>query len=79
MEMRSITIIHRRTGSDIVSIETNLPSPVYPFDGNMDLTFHCAKGTAKDYVTKHFPNAVEMNRLFEIHESTERSTFSGRE
>jgi len=41
-------------GSDKITITTNLPDTIYPFDENMKMVIECAKNTGKDYIKTHF-------------------------
>lgn len=56
MKMISITIVQMRHATDKVYITTDLPDGTHPYTGTLDLTFNVAKGTAKEYCEKHFPN-----------------------
>ena len=51
---RSISILTGE-GPDKVSIETELPSTVYPFTGYLYLDFKTAAGFAERYCREHFP------------------------
>lgn len=55
MKILSAFILCGRAGGDHVSLDTDLPNPSYPYDGTLSISFVCAKGTAEEYVKKHFP------------------------
>jgi hypothetical protein len=73
MKIIRITILHRRNGSDLISLETSLPPAEFGAAG-LDLTFHAAKGTGKAFVETNFPNVP----IEEISEPTITSNFSKR-
>lgn len=56
MKIMSISIVHRKYGSDIVFIETDLPEAIHPFSSTLVLQFHAAKYTALEYCKINFPN-----------------------
>lgn len=59
----SITLISGQ-GSDKVSLETNLPNGIYPYDGKQDVNMTLAKGTGEEYLAKHFPGvAVKVIKI----------------
>jgi len=50
-------------GTDNVRLLTNLPQPIWPFDGNLTMQFEVAKGDGVEYVSKHFklePEVIKM-------------------
>lgn len=55
MIILTATIMQRKHGSDLVWLTTNLVEACYPYSQSLELTFHCAAGTARHYVAKHFP------------------------
>jgi hypothetical protein len=61
MRIISILILHRMGHADYVSLRTDLPEPVWPFKGTLDIRFDCAAGTAEVYVAQHWPEiSVEV-------------------
>jgi hypothetical protein len=44
------------SGMDEIVLTTELPSGVFPFTGNADLTLKVAHGIGEKYAEKHFPN-----------------------
>lgn len=63
MKILSAEILRLRSGTDKVVLLTNTPSP---FSGplKLDFGFQCPRGTAEDYLARHFPE-VPITRVFE--------------
>lgn len=63
IHIKSVTIL-RGHGTDDISIETDLPSGVYPFTGNAFVKLYVAHGLAEKYITENFPdtkfNLIDM-------------------
>lgn len=57
MKMISATIIRMQSGADIVSIRTDLPVGIWPFDEKerLHLEFRIARGGGPEYMKTHFP------------------------
>lgn len=54
MKILSIAII-KTGGTDIISLETDLPDGCFPYKGNAYFDAKVAHSTGVDYVKKHFP------------------------
>lgn len=64
MNITKITIITGLAGTDCLMIETDLPEPIWPYEGVLTLKTEVAKGKAEDYVKDHFPSIeVECIRV----------------
>lgn len=51
--IRAMVILSNR--ADKVSLATDLPEPVYPYDGALRLYFSTAINKGAEYVGRHFP------------------------
>lgn len=49
-------VIVKSTGSDHILIDTTLPEPCYPFNGNLCIRFSVAADTGEHYMKKYFPD-----------------------
>lgn len=56
MKLLSIVIVRMAHHMDKVSIETDLPEPIYPFGGHLHLDFSVAKGKGEEYCRTNFPD-----------------------
>jgi len=54
MKIESVTVILIPSHTDHVIVTTDMPSPLWPFDGNLDLKFEAAAGTGEHFVRTHF-------------------------
>lgn len=52
INVKKITIISRVT--DTVYLDTDLPEPIWPFNGCLTLQFEAVKGKGAEYVRKTF-------------------------
>ena len=48
--------------TDDIFIHTKLPSPVWPYSGNLSLHFKAACGTGVDFVKVHFALPVKIQK-----------------
>lgn len=56
MKILSIKIVTGAASTDIVSLRTNLPDTLYPFDPTgLYIRFHTQPKKAEEYVREHFP------------------------
>jgi len=55
LKIESMTIV-RGNGPDVVILNTDIPSGIYPFTGTQSVRMDLAAGTAEDFIDKHFPN-----------------------
>jgi hypothetical protein len=61
MKIIKATIVRFKTGTDIVHLETDLPS-AYPvlLKGNLTLAFEVEKGKGEEYLKKHFTFTLDI-------------------
>lgn len=55
IKVTKITILRMQSGSEIVSLRTEMPEATYPYKESLDLEFRASREQAEDYVKKHFP------------------------
>lgn len=53
MKITSATVVTGK-GPDHCTLETDLRSPIWPYDGNLSLRFECAARRGQQYVREHF-------------------------
>lgn len=56
------TVLERETGTDIISLWTNLSEATYPYTGMLALEFRAAKGQGKPFLEAHFPNVPLLEK-----------------
>lgn len=54
LEIVSITLVVGGGYSDVVILDTNLPSGVWPFTGTQTIRMDLAAGTGEEYIKTHF-------------------------
>lgn len=54
--LRAMVILSNR--ADKVSLVTDLPEPVYPYNDTLHLYFNTAINKGAEYVGKHFPGVL---------------------
>lgn len=62
LTIKTITIV-RGKGPDVVYLETNLPNPMWPHEGNLSVKFQASAGTGSTYAIENFgifPEVVDM-------------------
>lgn len=57
MNIISIFILRRPGHPDIVSLHTDLPDAMCPHEGTLDLSFRCARDSARAYCATYWPDA----------------------
>ena len=65
IKVSDIRILRLRTGCDHVYMTTDLPSGVYPFEGNTVIEIQVARGDGPAYVKSHFDIDVEVKEFTE--------------
>ena len=54
MRILSATVTTNKDSADIVNLYTDLPSPIFPFDSRLCLSFKTAQNDGVDYVLEYF-------------------------
>ncbi len=60
MHIEKVTVLTGKVGCDELILHTDLPSPVYPFEGNATCKLSVAKGDGESYALAHFGAEVEV-------------------
>lgn len=55
MKITKIVILTRLGYTDHISMETDLPNPLWPFTGNLFIRFETGFNSGVSYVEEHFP------------------------
>lgn len=53
MIVKSITLLTRESGADVLSLELDIPDGCYPYDGNAYAEIKVAKGKGLEYCLRH--------------------------
>jgi hypothetical protein len=65
--VHSADIIRRNNKPDIIIISTNLPSPVFPFQGTLSIQIQVNKMTAEKWIKDNIPQLKDISLYDESH------------
>lgn len=64
MNVINIIVLSVKYGADVCMFELDIPSGIYPYEGNQWLKCEIAKGQGLDYCMEHFPNIpIELKTI----------------
>lgn len=56
IEVTGVTLVTNRAGVDVIYIETNLPSGIWPFTDKATIRLDVAPDHGRKYIATNFPN-----------------------